>query len=319
MMKHILDWAYKPYLQCIKPFAKYWKRYVKNTFAVLGTVYSFVEIEQTVFKTDLLLNIFRHHTLLITFFILIATIILSREKTEVSEHFGKNDCFITLKLCDLLKQKGTAIVIPTNTTFDTTMYDEFISEKSVQGKFQKKFYRNKLEELDKLLQNSLDEKYHNNYEILDDRVNSKKRRYPIGSVAKITKNKTHYYFLAMSDVTAKGKPENVTMQTIYNALTGLWDYLDNGEHAEPIALPVIGTGRGRLQDGSLESVIQTTILSFISATENDFIAKNLTICIYPPSLKDSKVSWLDLCNQLKSICLFQSQIIKKDLAMSAKE
>ena len=314
-MTCIKDWGYKKFLQYIKPLSKKGLICIGRVFALLGGFYSIIEIEQNVFKSEFFLNLFRENTICIFTVMTIIAVILSGEKTEVSAHLGKKDYSITLKLGDLLRTKNSAIVIPTNSTFDTTMYGEFISEKSIQGKFQNKFYHNNVEELDKLLQTSLDSKYHDNYEELNDRINTKSRRYPIGSVAKITINKTHYYFLAMSDVSAKGKPENVTMHTITEALVGLWNYLSEDGHTESVTVPVIGTGRGRLQDGNLESVVQETIFSFISAAQEDFIAKGLTVCIYPPTLREANVSWEDLCNYLKLNCCFAQENNKhKDFA-----
>ena len=42
------------------------------------------------------------------------------------------DVTISLQICDALKTKD-AVIIPTNTTFDTKMDDEFISAGSIQG------------------------------------------------------------------------------------------------------------------------------------------------------------------------------------------
>ena len=45
------------------------------------------------------------------------------------------DVTISLQICDALKTKD-AVIIPTNTTFDTKMDDEFISAGSIQGQYQ---------------------------------------------------------------------------------------------------------------------------------------------------------------------------------------
>ena len=64
------------------------------------------------------------------------------------------DVKITLQVTDVLKNTGT-IVIPTNTTFDTLMEDEFISVNSVQGQFQERFFQNNLKTLDTLIEKGL--------------------------------------------------------------------------------------------------------------------------------------------------------------------
>lgn len=67
-----------------------------------------------------------------------------------------------------------------------------------------------------------------------------------------------------------------------------------------ITIPVIGTGRGGLKDGNIEDVIHETIFSFTLTAQEEFVAKGLTICIYPPTLKNAD----DLCNYLKLQCCF---------------
>lgn len=49
---------------------------------------------------------------------------------------------------------------------------------------------------------------------MEDRYDEK----ALGTVAKVTKEKTHYYFLAVADISKRGKSENVTMQNMTQAL-----------------------------------------------------------------------------------------------------
>lgn len=179
-------------------------------------------------------------------------LLLRKESAEKTAYLGTKDTMISLKMADLLNIKGSAIVIPTNTTFDTIMSGDFISEKSIQGQFQKKMYGVDFSTLDMSIKNSLDECYPNCYEILEDRTKTNRNRYEIGTVAKITCNGQHYYFLAVADVSKTGKTQNVTMQNMTKALVGLWEYLSKEGHTEPITIPVIGTGRAGLCDGHLK-------------------------------------------------------------------
>ncbi|MDD4729845.1 MAG: DUF6430 domain-containing protein [Dysgonamonadaceae bacterium] len=303
--------VYKPYIQYCKPILKNPIKYISCAFALLGAFYTVCEIEQNVFRSQILLDYLRNNIIPVFIVIIIITILVHREKAEFSSRLGEKDYSITLKIADLLGLKNSAIVIPTNTTFDTTTNDDFISEKSVQGQFQKKFYGVDFAELDKLLQVSLDEQYPNTYIQLNDRTQTKRKRYSIGTVSKITKGKTHYYFLAIADVNKRGKSENVTMQSLTQALVGLWSYLSKEGHSEPITIPVIGTGRAGLKDGNIEDVIHETIFSFVSTAQEEFVAKGLTICIYPPALKDANVCWDDLCDYLKLQCCYATENEKR--------
>lgn len=305
------SWGYRVILKYFAPILKKPIKYVSCVFALLGAFYTLVEMEQSIWGSKILLTFFRNNLAIIIFVIILISIIVYREKLEFSAFLGTKDDKITLKMSDIFKMKDTAIVIPTNTTFDTTMNDDFISDKSVQGQFQKKYYGVDFAELDKSLQFSLDEQYLNGYVELDDRDQTKRKRYGIGTVAKVTKEKRHYYFLAVADISKRGKPENVTMQNMTQALIGLWNYLSKEGHSEMLTIPVIGTGRGGLKDGNIEDVIHETIFSFVLTAQEEFVAKGLTICIYPPTLKNANVTWDDLCSYLKLQCCFATENEKR--------
>lgn len=314
MTKYIENWVYKLKIQYVQPVIDKPTKYIKSVFSTIGGIYTVSEIEEKFLKTHNVFDILENSNIFLGLFIIfIFYVLYHRKKDEVSYHLDKKDISIRLKLSDILKINNSAIVIPTNTTFDTTMHDSFISEKSIQGKFQKLFYEVDFAELDSLIQNSLDEQYPNptDFEILDDRDNSKRKRYKIGTVAKITKNKVHYYFLAVADVNKKGKPENVSMENVTQSLGGLWDYLIKDGNSEQITIPVICTGRAGLKDGNLEDVVRETIFSFIITSREEFIAKGLTVCIFPLSLKEANVTWDKLCEYLKAQCAFSIENSKR--------
>lgn len=305
------SWAYKLYIQCILPITKKPFVYISTLFAIVGGYYTLCEIEQNAFKTDFLIGCFRKN---ITYFIIgfiVITICVLKEKSEKSAYIGSRDTIISLKLANLLSIKHSAIVIPTNTTFDTIMDDEFISVKSIQGQFQKKFYGYNFSELNNSIKFSLDQSYTNSFSILQNRTKTNNKRYDIGTVAKVTQKGQHFYFLAVADVSPTGKPENVTMQNMTKALVGLWDFLSKEGHNEPITIPVIGTGRGGLRDGTLEDVVHESVFSFITKTQDEFVSKKMTVCIYPQSLSAANVTWEDLCDYLQWQCKFNNESIKK--------
>ena len=88
------------------------------------------------------------------------------------------------------------------------------------------------------------------------------------------------------------------------ALVGLWEYLSKEGHTEPITIPVIGTGRAGLCDGTFEDVVHETIFSFAIKSQDEFVSRKMTICIYPPALSDANVTWEKLCGYLELQCQF---------------
>lgn len=311
MRVFIKNLAYKIYFQIFFPISKKPVEYISNFFALIGAYFTFCEIEQAVFNTQNLIEIFRNYTLIIPVISAIIVLLLRKEKAETTVYLGTKDITISLKMADLLNIKGSAIVIPTNTTFDTTMSGDFISEQSIQGQFQRKIYGVDFSTLDMTIKNSLDECYPNCYSVLDDRTKTNRNRYEIGTVAKVTHNGQHYYFLAVADVSKKGKPQDVTMQNMTKALVGLWEYLSKEGHTEPITIPVIGTGRAGLCDGTFEDVVHETVFSFATKSQDEFVAKKMTICIYPPALSNANVTWERLCKYLELQCNFFAENAKR--------
>ena len=298
MRVFIKNLAYKIYIQIFSPVLRKPIEYLSAFFALIGGYFTLCEIEQAVFKTQTLIEIFRNNTIVIPVILAVFVLLLHKEKSEKTSYLGTKDIRISLKMANLINIKGSAIVIPTNTTFDTTMSGDFISEKSLQGQFQRKFYGVDFSELDKSIKQSLDECYLNCYEVLEDRIKTNKNRYEIGTVAKINYKGQHYYFLAVADVSKTGKPQNVTMQNMTKALVGLWEYISREGHTEPITVPVIGTGRAGLCDGTFEDIVHETVFSFATKSQDEFVSKKMTICIYPPALLEANVTWKRLCDYL---------------------
>lgn len=210
---------------------------------------------------------------------------------------GSPDVIVSLKVCDALQNEG-AIIIPTNSTFDTEMNDEFISKASIQGQYQTKYFNEKTAELDKRIKDGLIGKAY--VELKDGRKYNTKR-YPIGTVSRVNVKNKRAYFLVDSDIDSKGIPIDVDAETVSQALTSLWNNIHREGNNEPYSIPLIGTGKARAKDISRNEAVQQIILSFLAASKEHKITECLTICIYP--LDFNKIDWDGLCEFLK----YQSQ------------
>lgn len=311
MKVYIKNLEFKIYHKFILPVRKEPMDYISGVFALIGGYFTLSEIELAVLKTQVLLEVFREHKLIVPLLAIIMVLLLRRKKLEHLEYLGEKDTIISLKIADILAIKDSAVVIPTNTTFDTIMDRSFISEKSIQGKFQKKFYGTDFSALDAAIKQSLDECFPDCFKVLFDRKRTNTKRYKIGTVAKVTNHGQHYYFLAVADVSKSGKTENVTMENMTKALVGLWEYLSKEGHTEPITVPVIGTGRAGLSDGTFEDVVHETIFSFVTKSQDEFVSRKMTVCMYPPSLSEANVTWERLCDYLDWQCHFFSENRKR--------
>jgi hypothetical protein len=284
----------------VKFTVKKYAQIIETVFALLGIVLTVGECVQWMFKSDIIYTWMHEYVELI----LLSCIFIAFWKNRIRlsyEYFLKStDVKINLQVSDVLNVNA-AIVIPTNTTFDTKMEDEFISVHSVQGQFQKKYFDNNLATLDSLIEKGL-EGYA--YEKVN-RIHSKNKRYPLGTVSKVTYGGKHYYFVAIADINEYGKTVNTKFENIQLALEGLWSQLENRGHIENLALPLIGTGRAGIKDASRRRVIQEIIFSFVASSKERKITENLLICIHPLDLEHKDLELEELKEYLRYMCEYR--------------
>ena len=270
-------------------------------FAFIGGAFTISEILNNVFNSTVGFDFMRKYTIEGIILFIIICIVINWEPLTFSCFLENADTKITICVCNIFSQKG-ALVIPTNTTFDTSMEDEFISIKSIQGQYQKRYYNNAISTLNNELDLALADK---SYEILQDNRKTKIKRYEIGTTCKISKGLQHSYFLAVADINKYGKTENVTLEKITTALVALWQNLNEIGHVETLRIPIIGTGRAGLKNASREKIIQEIIFSFVSTAREMKVTENLVICIHPSDFANKNLNWDNLCEFLKYTCKYQ--------------
>ena len=296
-MKYIKTWACKLKFSTKRLSKRFWG-IITDGLAVIGMLVMIAEAASEVFGYQGLFDCYRAFSWWIVAVIIIGCICKNWDRLKFKVKIAdSSDITITLKVCDALKNEG-AVIIPTNSTFDTVMDDEFISEGSIQGQYQIKFFKNRIFELNKKLEEGLIGK--TCVELKDGRQHNNKR-YPIGTVSRVNEKNKRAYFLADSDIDSQGHPIDVDAMDVSQALTGLWYDLSRNGNCEPYSIPLIGTGKARAKDVSRNEVVQQIILSFLAVSKEHKITESLTICIYPRDVE--KIDWDGLCEFLK----YQSQ------------
>ena len=201
---------------------------------------------------------------------------------------------------DLLKQKAS-LIVPTNSTFDTKMENDFISLNSVQGQIQNKYFKNNLKTLDILLEEGLKNR---EFKELTDRKNSKTKQYDIGTTVEINQQGKRFYFVADSNINAQGQTIAPSLSNITDALSRLWQYISEYGHVETIAIPIMGTGRMGIIN-SREEIIKQIIFSFVVNNNTKKIANELIICIRKEDIKKFNIDIQEIVEYLKFMCKFQ--------------
>lgn len=282
------------------------KNTMKAIFKLLTTAigcvsaaFTFAVLIKDLFGVDKLEELCQDYWYILIIVGIIASLVINHEKITC-QGTNDDDLIISVKVNNLFGISASSYVIPTNTYFRTIMNEEYISPKSVQGSFQNKYYKKNLNELDAKIAESLSIQGISWVPSRDNYGDVKK--YPIGTVAKVTHKKKHYYFVAINDVNEFGKPINQNYSNVSMAFTGLIDAIKRFGHCDDIAMPLIGTGRSAIKDATIDKVVRETIDLFFDS--NDKIARKLIICISPKDYVDGKVNMKKISNYLEYRCEF---------------
>ncbi len=172
---------------------------------------------------------------------LVIVIYTGKPKFIVSEKLDNRDITIDIVIGDIFSLKG-AIVVGSNTTFDTQLSNGIISQDTIQGKFTEKYY-NGTSQLDSELTSGLSSIAPTE---LSGQRKGKHKRYPLGTVVKLNPKNRIGYFLAIADINEHGNALG-SFEGLLEALGRFWVFVgEQGDKNQPILIPVLGSGPSRL-------------------------------------------------------------------------
>lgn len=303
-MQFMKNWVYK-IIWAFAPNSENIIKIVKDCLSLLGFIATVCTFETQFFGTQWLTDVVKRFSIVNSLVVLLFAFLLKNKNPLSYEYIIKDtDIKICLKVGDILGS-GSSIVIPTCTTFDTIMEDEFISKDSIQGQFQTRIFKNDIHLLDLSLRTNLDD---NGYKwiTVDNKNVGKKHRYLIGTVSKFTYNNKHYYFLAVANVNNNGKVIDGSFDNITCALEGFWNFMAEHGHTENVAIPIIGTGKAGINGISREEIIKIIILSFLAFNQDKKITERLEIYIHPSDLIKKNINLKELGEYLYFKCKYSN-------------
>ena len=223
-------------------------------------------------------------------------IIRNRPRKVVSRSLSDPDSVIEIKIGDLFEQPSH-LVIGSNDVFDTTL-EEIIKPSAVQGQFLEKIYSNNKSVLDSEIEAALSEK-----EVEPKRDNNKKKgknlRYPIGTTITLGLPERCYFFTAYGYMGNDLKVQS-NVEDIWTSLSILWEEIRCKGNGKNVAIPIIGSDLART-NWSRMPLSKLIIHSFVIASKREFVAKKLSLMIYPKDL--DKINLRELEDFLALVCL----------------
>lgn len=212
-------------------------------------------------------------------------VITRRPVTRVTYKVSKKDLCYVVRVGDLFDCDAD-LVVSCNTTFETDMASGLISPNSLQGQLVARYFEAKTDELDRQISKALKRVAATESEP------GKKKRYPIGTVAKLTAHGKNIYLLAMAELNDHGTARSSTAM-VDTALDKLWVFLAEQGELRDIAVPVVGTGRGRVELPR-KKIIERIAQSFADASATRKFSNKLIIVISPEDAERYDVSLFEV-------------------------
>lgn len=288
-----------------------WSKVINKDLWLLGTIWLIISIIQFFFQNSNPIP----QTPSVFWIVFVISSLLAILSTIPPLNFvdriqGK-DITIRILIGDIFNQNGD-IVVNTNSTFDTTFKNDFISPHSIQGQLTEREY-DKVEYLDQEIATQLKTikpvKKHT-------RSGSKQNKYEIGTIIKL-KHSSGFrsYWVAMADVNEYGKP-NGKFENLQICLESLWHYIGEKGHMTRLIIPVLGSGKTGINESRF-TILKEIIFSFVAYAKEQKITEELVICIHPSDLKSEKLDIYELKKYLNYQCKYRYESKKSKITSKA--
>lgn len=241
----------------------------------------------------------REQWVLFGIFGLCAAIWWCRPKLKVSHKLNGRDVKVQIAIGDMFTMEG-ALIVGSNTTFDTRVSRELIAAKSVQGTFTEKFYGDETQ-LDSELKTCLEGLP---FTKLNGTRIGKSNRYEPGTCVRLNPKERTAYLIAIADINKHGTASS-NFKMVKESLSALWVFIGTKGLKGSLVMPVLGTGYSRLSQPR-EEIVRETIKSFVAACSERTFADSLTIVITPQDAANHRISLDELGSFLHHVCQYTS-------------
>lgn len=274
-------------------------RAIAAVLSAFGVLWLLVEITVFFFQDTTIPDWLRSHWWLFAALGVGVAVVKCWPKASVTYNLNGRDVSVEIAVGDIFRFSG-ALVIGSNTTFDTRISPTLIAANSVQGKFTGIYYSNE-DQLDKELAAGLSGVQ---FETLQGPRQGKAKRYPIGTTVRLDPKGRRAYFVAIADISEHGVAES-SFEKLRIALAELWVYVGTRGLKEPLVMPVLGTGFSRLPQ-TREEVVREIVNSFVAACSERVFTDRLTIVLLPSDMAKHRLSLDELGEWLKHMCVYTS-------------
>lgn len=214
-----------------------------------------------------------------------ASILIRRPIKSVLIPVSTSDLAVEVRIANLF-DVGGALMISTNTKFEADVAGGKIAPDSLQGQFTARYFTGN--------QNELIAKIRDGLSNLRGTI-----PFPMGTTIPITTHGKTFYLTAMAELNEQGNA-STTLEDVRQALDGLWSHVRDAGELQELAVPAIGTGRGRLKQ-TRKRMIAVIAESFMKASEKGKFTEKLVIVIRPEDASKFGVNLYDIKDHLNQV------------------
>lgn len=255
---------------------------IQSVLVVFGGIFLFVEALDFfgLYSRDQYAN---YAVLLILGLSVLISTVTRRPITSITLGFPQRDFDVEIRIGDLFDSPG-AVMISSNTDFEADVASGKIAPESLQGQFTARYFTGNQGEL---------------IEEIEGYLASESIKVPAeyGTTIPIHTHGKTFYFCAMASLNEKGTA-STTVQYVKEALNGLWTHVREAGELQELAVPLVGTGRGRVKT-TRKKMIEIIAQSFVDASNDAVFSSRLVIVVRPEDAKQFQVNLWDIKDHLR--------------------
>lgn len=223
---------------------------------------------------------------------------MSRPRLTRTVKLKDKDITLRITVDDMFRRKGAAAIIPTNTLFK----HDHLDAGSIQVQYRDKYFSS-LSAFDAQLQRQLVNEPHLVVSFNREQV----KEYPIGTVIRLESSANlprTAYLVATAELNEYGraKPNRSQLQ---EGLKSLWSYIACRGRKEPLIIPIMGSGRHRINVNRYE-LLHDLVQSFMLSVRDNKFTEELTIVIHPESFIRNQYSLDEIEEYLRYVGKFET-------------
>ena len=189
---------------------------------------------------------------------------------------------ITVKFGDLFSESGWK-AIGVNDFFDSVVDDELVSSNSLHGQVIQKYWSDDSAAWQETIDNRLEGKACKK----TNRAKGNKNRFPIGTTADAQVNGNKFFFVALARTKKSTNVVRASAETLVGAIRGMLQQARAVCSNEPLSIPLMGSGLGRI--GIKDAILVDLILAAIfEESQASKITDSISIVL--PKEKQSEIN-----------------------------